>query len=154
MRRIWTIARRLRKAATDAERRLWPHLRGRQLSGMRFRRQYPIGGFIAAFACLEARLVVELDGGAPWPLAEHVAIRTQKMELCGFRVVRFWSHAVLLHTDEVLDEIRRQALASLRAGQAGTDPASAPLKPLGTKGPFDFDFGLKGCEEVATGYLR
>jgi very-short-patch-repair endonuclease len=112
MRRVWTIARRLRKAATDAERLLWTGLRGRQLGGLRFRRQYPIGGFAADFACVEARLVVEVEGGQHAERAAHDAIRTQKLELCGYRVIRFWDHDVLLHTDAVLEEILRQAQAS------------------------------------------
>ena len=56
------IARRLRRDMTDAERKLWPRLRNRQLRGLKFRRQMPIGGFIADFACVEAGLVIEVDG--------------------------------------------------------------------------------------------
>ena len=56
-------ARKLRNQATDAEQHLWRHLRRRQLGGYRFRRQVPICGYIADFACLEARLVIELDEG-------------------------------------------------------------------------------------------
>jgi very-short-patch-repair endonuclease len=56
-------ARRLRREATDAERRLWSALRDRRLAGYRFRRQYPIGRYIADFACTRHRLIVEADGG-------------------------------------------------------------------------------------------
>ena len=56
-------ARRLRNESTDAERPLWQHLRRKQLDGFRFRRQVSIAGYIADFVCLEARLIVELDGG-------------------------------------------------------------------------------------------
>jgi len=56
-------ARALRNESTDAERQVWTHLRGKQLAGHRFRRQLPIAGFIADFACLEAKIIVELDGG-------------------------------------------------------------------------------------------
>ena len=63
MRRIHENARALRTGATDAERRLWQSLRGRQLSGFKFRRQLPIAGYIADFACVEAGVVIELDGG-------------------------------------------------------------------------------------------
>lgn len=109
MRRVWTIARRLRKAATDAERQLWCGLRGRQLGGFRFRRQFPIGGFATAFACVEARLVVEIAAEA---LDPHEAIRAQKLELCGYRVLRFDQRQVLDRIDEVLDEILRHAQSS------------------------------------------
>ena len=56
-------ARALRQAMTDAERRLWFHVRNRHLAGYRFRRQPPIGPYFADFACVERRLVVELDEG-------------------------------------------------------------------------------------------
>ena len=57
------IARRLRRDMTDAERELWSRLRDRQMRGLKFRRQMPIEGFVADFACVEARLVIEVDGG-------------------------------------------------------------------------------------------
>jgi len=56
-------ARALRRNLTDAERLLWRHLRSRQLAGAKFRRQFPVGSFVADFVCLEARLIIELDGG-------------------------------------------------------------------------------------------
>jgi very-short-patch-repair endonuclease len=56
-------ARRLRKEPTDAERKLWSALRQRQLTGFKFRRQVPIGDFVADFACLSQRLIIEVDGG-------------------------------------------------------------------------------------------
>jgi very-short-patch-repair endonuclease len=61
--RINPHARRLRREATDAERRLWYHLRNRQLGGFKFRKQETIGSCVADFACVECRLVVEADGG-------------------------------------------------------------------------------------------
>ena len=115
MRRIWTIARRLRKAATDAERILWLGLRGRRLAGLRFRRHFPIGGFDATFACIEAALVVEIDGGRRVELNSHDAVRTLKLELCGYRVIHFWNDDVLLRTDDVLRAVLAQALAGAPA---------------------------------------
>jgi very-short-patch-repair endonuclease len=112
MRRIWTIARRLRKAATVAERQLWLGLRGRQLGGFRFRRQFPVGGFPTAFACVEARLVVDIDADDGDAHALHAAVRLQKLELCGYRVLRFSEGDVLARSEDVLDEILRQAHAS------------------------------------------
>ena len=56
-------ARDLRNAATDAERRLWQHLRLKQLGDCKFRRQVPVAGYIADFLCPEMKLIVELDGG-------------------------------------------------------------------------------------------
>lgn len=57
------FARDLRRTMTDAEHRLWHHLRARRLLGWKFRRQFPMGRYIADFACPEARLIIEIDGG-------------------------------------------------------------------------------------------
>jgi very-short-patch-repair endonuclease len=98
------FARTLRAAMTDAERHLWFHLRGRQLGGLRFRRQHPIGHYIADFACLERHLVIELDG------SQHLDSRNdERRDECirgaGFRILRFWNDDVLLHTSDVLSAI-------------------------------------------------
>ncbi|MFA4915083.1 MAG: DUF559 domain-containing protein [Syntrophales bacterium] len=58
-----TIARNLRKRSTDAEQKLWRYLRARQLEGLKFRRQQPIGKYIVDFVCFERGLVIEVDGG-------------------------------------------------------------------------------------------
>ena len=57
------FARQLRQNSTDAERRLWSRLRGRRFSAYKFRRQAPVGEYIADFICYERRLIIELDGG-------------------------------------------------------------------------------------------
>ena len=62
--RLTPVARRLRRASTEAEKRLWWHLRARQLEGAKFVRQFPIGPYIADFACRDAHLVLELDGAS------------------------------------------------------------------------------------------
>jgi len=108
MEEIWTKARSLRNTATDAEQTLWRHLRGRQLQGLKFRRQYPIAGYIADFACVEAKLVIELDGGQHADRESYDAERTRKMETNGYRVLRFWNDDGLSRTTEVLDDIIRQ----------------------------------------------
>ena len=56
-------AKSLRRTMTEAEQRLWYHLRNRRLSGYKFKRQYPIGNYIADFICLEKNLIIEADGG-------------------------------------------------------------------------------------------
>jgi len=98
----------LRTHPTDAEHALWQHLRARQLEGFKFRRQHPIGAFIADFACLEAGLVIELDGGQHFePQGLHGdARRTAQLEEAGFTVLRFDNFQMLRETDAVLVAIR------------------------------------------------
>ena len=81
-------ARALRQAMTDAERRLWFHVRNRHLAGYRFRRQHPIGPYFADFACVERRLVVELDGGQHVAGYEADGRRTAHLNGRGWRVIR------------------------------------------------------------------
>ena len=102
-----TIARRLRRAMTDAERKLWSRLRNRQMRGLKFRRQVPIEGFFADFACLEAGIVIELDGGQHAGMVEADALRSAAIEGAGFLVIRFWNNDVLARIDAVMDEIDR-----------------------------------------------
>ncbi len=61
--RLTPVARKLRRNRTDAELKLWPHLRSRRLANAKFRQQAPVGQFIADFLCEECRLIIELDGG-------------------------------------------------------------------------------------------
>jgi very-short-patch-repair endonuclease len=100
------LARWLRRDETDAEHELWMRLRGRQL-GFKFRRQYPIGLYIADFCCLEHLLVVELDGGQHAEQAAKDEERTAYLVKCGFKVLRFWNDQVLTDIDVVLEEILR-----------------------------------------------
>ncbi len=102
-RHLTANARRLRRDATNAEALLWSRLRNRQLNGAKFRRQVPIGAYIADFLCAGARLIVELDGGQH--SVETDAARTAFLEKAGFRVIRFWNHDVLGNIDGVLETI-------------------------------------------------
>jgi len=99
-------ARDLRNNATDAERRLWRVLRGRQLGGFRFRRQFPIAGFIADFACPEARLIIEVDGEQHFENANYDASRSDALAARGYRVVRYWNNDVMSKTEGVLADIQ------------------------------------------------
>jgi very-short-patch-repair endonuclease len=92
--------RQLRQTATEAERRLWSALRDRQLGGAKFRRQHRIGPFIADFACVEHRLVIEADGG------QHAdnpadARRTAWLRARGWTVLRLWNNDILANPDGV-----------------------------------------------------
>ena len=100
------LARKLRKSQTNAEERLWYFLRDRQLSKFKFRRQHPIGPYIADFCCLEKRLIVELDGGQHVKQQLQDQIRTQYLNHEGYQVIRFWDHDVLKKTNDVLKTIQ------------------------------------------------
>src|SRR5690348_15259997 len=85
------FARRLRRDVTDAERKLWHHLRRRQLLGDRFRRQFPIGPYIVDFACLETKLIIEVDGSQHFDAASDVA-RTSGCMNMAFKCCGSGSH--------------------------------------------------------------
>ena len=102
-------ARALRKNQTNAERLLWHHLRDRRLAGHKFRRQHPIGPFIVDFVCIEARLIIELDGGQHTLQVEDDNQRTTYLESKGYRVVRFWNNQVLKDIQAVLGVLLRLA---------------------------------------------
>ena len=99
-------ARGLRTSLTDAERLLWSRLRRGQLDGFRFRRQVPIGPYIADFACLAERLIIEVDGGQHSSRTVEDTAREQWLADRGYRVIRFWNNDVLENIDGVLAEIR------------------------------------------------
>jgi len=90
---------------TDVERILWRALRGKQLERNRFRRQHPIGQFIADFACIEQKLVIELDGGQHQEQLAYDEQRTVLLQAQGWRVLRFWNNDVLNNLDGVLSTI-------------------------------------------------
>jgi very-short-patch-repair endonuclease len=101
-------ARSLRSNLTDAEQLLWQALRQKQLHGNRFRRQHPIGKYIADFACIEQKLVIELDGGQHQEQAIYDAQRTAFIETQGWRVLRFWNNEVLGNLAGVLRKIAEE----------------------------------------------
>ena len=98
------IAKDLRKHATDAERLLWQHLRGQQL-GVKFRRQHPFNNYVLDFVSLEAKLIIELDGGQHSETLAHDQARTLALEAAGFRVLRFWNNQVFQETEAVVETI-------------------------------------------------
>ncbi|SHL71758.1 endonuclease domain-containing protein [Roseibium suaedae] len=100
-----SFARKLRQNGTDAERRLWHHLRNRNLNGWKFRRQVPIGLFVADFMCKEARLIVEIDGSQHADDLARDGARTAHLNELGYSVIRFWNADVLTATDAVLETI-------------------------------------------------
>ena len=108
-------ARRLRRDQTDAEARLWEVLRAGRLDGWKWRRQAPVGPFIVDFLCLEAALVVELDGGIHAEQAQRDARREAYLRARGLQVLRFWNA-------EVRDDLARVSGKILSACRE-SDPA-------------------------------
>ena len=98
-------ARALRGDMTDAERRLWQAIRGRQLQDSRFRRQHPIGPYITDFACIDKKLVIELDGGQHQDQMLYDEQRTAFLQVQGWQVLRFWNNDVLSNLEGVLTSI-------------------------------------------------
>ncbi len=98
-------ATRLRATMTDAEQRLWYHLRGRRFMGLKFRRQMPLGRYVVDFVCLEQRLVLELDGGQHVDRTGADQDRDAWLRACGFRVLRFWNNEVMEDLPGVLARI-------------------------------------------------
>ena len=105
--RVRVRTRELRKTSPDAERAIWNALRNRLLDGYKFRRQHPTGRYLADFACVEARLAVELDGGQHFqPEAiEAGSRRTRAFNAQGLHVMRFDDRQALTEREGVLSSI-------------------------------------------------
>ena len=100
---------RMRRAPTQAEERIWKHLRSGKLGGLKFRRQHPVGRFIVDFYCVSAGLVVEVDGPIHDEQADADAERQLYLEAMGLRVLRFSNDEALRNTFAVLDVIAEAA---------------------------------------------
>ena len=98
-------ARRLRKQATGPERKLWNAIRNRQINGFHFRRQHPVGPYVADFACLKARLIIEVDGRQHDLENPAEMRRTLFLESEGFRILRFSNEGALQEFEGVLTAI-------------------------------------------------
>jgi very-short-patch-repair endonuclease len=99
------LAKALRKRSTDAERLLWNQLRARQMGGLKFRRQEPIGGHIVDFVCYDRKLVIELDGAGHASQRGDDRARDSWLQGQGFRVIRVLDNEILVNTQGVLDVI-------------------------------------------------
>ncbi|KAA9016913.1 endonuclease domain-containing protein [Sphingobium limneticum] len=102
-----SFAKKLRSQPTEAEGRLWYHLRAKRFAEAKFRRQTVIGPFIADFTCRAAMLVIELDGDAHGNTVEADAARTAFLEAQGWRVLRFSNNDVISNIEGVLSAIVR-----------------------------------------------
>ncbi len=118
---LQTRARAMRHSPTEAEAVLWRLLRDRRLASHKFRRQQPIGSFIADFVCFEGRLVVEADGSHHADCARDGA-RTAWLEAEGFGVLRFWNSEIIGIGEAVLmtivSRLRESPLTPLACGES------------------------------------
>lgn len=121
--------RRLRRDMTDAEIKLWSRIRASQL-GVKFRKQIWLAGFVADFVSIEAKLVVEVDGGQHDLQREEDEARAAAMRAIGYRTIRFWNHDVLQNIDGVLMTIQ----SALPSPSPRPDGRRAPPSPLKGEG--------------------
>ncbi len=110
-------ARSLRREMTRAEELLWKQIRRKQIAGVRFRRQHPVGRFIADFYCHEARLIIEVDGGyhLDRDQAEYDKGRTHELSEMGIMVIRFTNEEVESNIKSVMDSIKKTLAERLNA---------------------------------------
>ncbi len=102
---IEAAARRLRQQLTVAETILWQALRGRQLGGLKFRCQHPVGRFIVDFYCPSSKLVIEVDGDIHNQQQEYDQVRTEQLQAFGYTVLRFTNDEVIQDLPSVLSRI-------------------------------------------------
>lgn len=110
---------------------MWRHLRGKQLEGLKFRRQEPIGNYVADFVCYEKSIIVEVDGSQH--CREKDSKRDRWFEEQGFKVLRFWNNEVLNNTKGVWEVIRKHCLSHpprtppIKGGEADEVPTQEGL---------------------------
>ena len=121
-------AKSLRSNQTEAEARLWYHLRPHRFMGLKFKRQKPVGRYIADFVCCEQRLIVELDGGQHSEQVAYDQRRDAWLRSQGYTVLRFWNSDVMQQLEGVLEQIRCAVRPSpLAPLPARSTPAGTPL---------------------------
>jgi very-short-patch-repair endonuclease len=122
-----SFAKKLRRNQTEAEATLWRALRNRSFTGFKFRRQVPIGPYVADFVCLNARLIVEFDG-SQHAESEHDRLRDRWFADADFRVLRVWNNELKQNRDGVLAAIWE----ALRRPSPGADAPPSPEMGEGT----------------------
>jgi len=126
------VARRLRANATGAEVRLWKMLRQLPASGTHFRHQVPIGPYVADFACLALRLVIEIDGSqhARGSRAARDEARSKWSEREGFKVIRFWNNDIFEDREAILNSIYAAMYGSIDSEvvRLKHEPRRRPIK--------------------------
>ncbi len=124
-------ARALRRAQTNAEKRLWNLLRNRSVNRLKFVRQLPIDPFVADFVCRELMLIIEVDGSQHVDDAAYDERRTKYLNARGYSVLRFWNNEVLQHLDGVHDLVTAIAAGETLGPSPGWRYSPATLSPKG-----------------------
>ncbi|MBI3741513.1 MAG: endonuclease domain-containing protein [Chloroflexi bacterium] len=104
------FARKLRRPLTPPEQLLWARIRNRQLGGFKFRRQHPIGKYIADFCCAENKLIIELDGDSHADQIEYDEKRTNDLKQQGYTVIRFTNRNVKNGLENVIQTIWNECI--------------------------------------------
>ena len=144
-----TNAQTLRKGMTDSERRLWSRLRQEQL-GAKFRRQHPVGPYVADFACLDPKLIVELDGSQHGDQQAYDARRDEFLRAQGFDVIRFATNDPLTNLDGVVQVIAER-VGAFAEGGAFADAARAPIPTFPQRGKELMQLAPQGSEPLISG---
>jgi very-short-patch-repair endonuclease len=110
---LTSYSRANRKNQTDVEKILWHHLRNKQIEGLKFRRQYPVGSYILDFYCIESQLAIELDGSQHIGNKSYDTIRSQYFNKLGIEILRFWDNEIIENIDGVLEVVRNKVTQNL-----------------------------------------
>jgi very-short-patch-repair endonuclease len=132
-RSLTKVARQLRSRMTDAERKLWFALKDRRFAAFKFRRQVPVGPYIADFLCYERRLIVEVDGGQHADSMRDVE-RDNWLAQNEFRVARFWNNDVLKNLEGVLTVLVEQLERTPHPSSRLRETPPSPARGEGKKG--------------------
>ncbi len=129
---IFANAKSLRENMTETEKLLWQYLRNKQIEGLRFKSQHPIGRYIADFYCHKAKLVIEVDGGYhnKSEQKEYDENRNSIMESYGIKVIRFTNDEIINKINWVIEFIKTQT--KLLTGKNNSEDINTP--PLGGRG--------------------
>jgi len=122
---ILANAKTLRAHQTEAEQRLWCHLRAHRFMDLKFKRQKPIGHYIVDFVCAERMLIIEIDGGQHSEQVEYDQRRDVWLNSQGYTVLRFWNNDVMRQLESVLEQLRLAVI---------TEPSPPTPLPLAGEG--------------------
>ena len=123
-------AKALRHNLTDAEKKLWYHLRAHRFMGRKFKRQKPIGRYVVDFVCLEKKLIIELDGGQHAENLEYDQARDAWLHSQGYTVLRFWNNEMMDEMEGVLERIR----LAIEHEAVSSGPLSPDPSPVNGRG--------------------